>query len=224
MRAERGAWLRRGLAAAALALLGACNMVTTKEPLFTAADAAGAPALKPGLWRQDGDSSCQFDEAKPLAEWPACANGFLVKDGETVGAYQTQAGKQTWNVTPYILASGSPRVFQTPTDASIAGVPVPPAYIYAAIEPAKLDEAGRITEVTAWFVLCGPPPPTGVKGPDGTSQRAGTLKPLPGLTMDAAADDCTTTSPDAVRHAAAASRQWTPPDTFTRDHWVRGDR
>ena len=38
--------------------------------------------------------------------------------------------------------------------------------------------------------------------------RNGTLKPLPGLTMDASGNDCMTTSPDAVRGAAGASRQW----------------
>jgi hypothetical protein len=219
--------VRRAVVIAALALLGACNMVMTKEPLFTAADAAGAPAMKAGLWRQGGDSSCRFDEAQPLASWPACANGFLLKDNGEVGAYQTQAGKKTWNVTPFILASGNPRVFQTRLDASLGGamLTLPPMYMYAAIEPTKLDAGGRITAVTTWFVLCGPPPPAGAKAPDGTSTRNGTLQPLPGLTMDASANDCVTTSPDAVRHAAAASRQWMPPDTFTSDHWVReGDR
>ena len=35
---------------AAALMLGGCNMVYAEQPLFTAADAASAPAMRPGLW------------------------------------------------------------------------------------------------------------------------------------------------------------------------------
>jgi hypothetical protein len=212
---------RAALAVAALTLLGACNLVMTKDPVFTKADAAGAPPLKPGVWRQDADASCPpFDESQPLAAWPACANGFVVKQ-DSVGAFQTQAGKTSWASTAFILASGSPRVLQIHLDASIGGSSLPPLYVYGAVEPTKLDADGKIVALTSWLVMCGEPPPADAKMPDGKSTRNGTLHPLPGLKMDDSANDCTTTSPDAIRGAAKASRQWTKPSDLTRDHWVR---
>jgi hypothetical protein len=204
-----------------LALLGACNMVMTKTPVFTLADAAGAPALKPGVWRQDGgDPSCQFDESQPYESWPACANGVVIKDG-VMGAYRIQGDSKTWVSTPFILASGSPRVFQTYLDATIGMTSLPPVYFYVALDPTASDDHGRITAFTSWIVLCGPPPPPGAMMPDGKTTRNGTLEPLPGLTMDASGNDCDTASPDAVRGAARASRQWAKPTDITHDHWVR---
>ena len=117
----------RSLAAAlSLAVLGACNVVMTNAPVFSPADAAGAPALREGVWRQDGgDAGCKFDERQPLGTWPACANAVVIKGG-ALGGYRAQGDKKTWVSTPYILASGSPRVLQTYLDAEIGGVGLGP--------------------------------------------------------------------------------------------------
>jgi hypothetical protein len=189
----------------------------TSAPVFAPADAAGAPALREGVWRQDGgDADCKFDESQPFE---TCANGVVIK-GAALGGYRAQGDKKTWVSTPYILASGSPRVLQTYLDAEIGGASLPPVYLYVALDPSATDAKGRITAFTSWIVLCGPPPPPGAMMPDGKSTRDGTLQPLPGLTMDASGNDCMTTSPDAVRAAAGASRQWAKPTDVTRDHWA----
>ena len=45
------------------------------------------------------------------------------------------------------------------------------------------------------------------------------------MTMDKDEGNCSTTSPDAVRAAAAASLAWTPPNFVTTARWVRdGER
>ena len=55
--------MRKSLTVLALAalLLGGCSMVTSPEPMFTAADAVGAPALRDGLW---GGEDCRPSEVR----------------------------------------------------------------------------------------------------------------------------------------------------------------
>jgi len=219
--------MRRLLIIASLLLLGACNMVATKQPLFSNADAAGAAPLRPGVWRETAQKPCDFDETRPLAEWPDCADGFVVRHGQ-VGGYNTDAnGKKTWTSSELIVAGGEPRVIQVLLkDLGVKGLgelPFGPMYLYLAARPTRFDDQGRIVAYTAWPILCGPPPPPDAKGPDGNSTRTGTLEPLPGLTMDKDANNCATTSQDVVRAAARASEQWR--QTTTEDHWVHdGDR
>jgi hypothetical protein len=209
------------LVLASLALLGGCNMLMTKDPLFSRADAAGAPRMRPGVWEQAPAADCTLDESQPLASWPSCASGFVVENDHTVGGFNQRDGKPVWSTTPYLLAAGDPLIFQIHLSDEAGPTPMPPLYVYAAMRPTRFDDRGRITAVTSWAVLCGPPPPADAKGPDGTSPRSGTLEPAAGLTMDDAANDCTTTSQDAARHAAAASEHWTKPDGFTASHWIR---
>jgi hypothetical protein len=221
--------MRLLLAIASLALLGACNMVVTKAPLFSKADTAGLAQLRPGVWRETTDKPCDFDETKPLADWPGCANGFITKDGQ-VGGYDTDAnGKKTWSSLELIVAGGEPRVMQVlMKELGVKGLgdlPFGPMYLYVAAHPTKTDAQGRIVAYSGWPILCGPPPPPDAKGPDGNSVRTGTLKPLPGLTMDKDGNNCTTTSQAAVQAAAKTSEQWQDSNATTENHWVRdGDR
>jgi hypothetical protein len=206
-------------------LLGGCNMVVTKTPLFSKADTAGEAQLRPGLWRETPQDPCDFDETKPFAEWPGCANGFIVKDGQ-VGGYNTDAdGKKTWTSSDLVVAGGEPRVIQVLLkDLGVKGLgelPFGPMYLYMAAHPTKTDDQGRIVAYTAWPILCGPPPPPDAKGPDGKAMRMGTLKPLPGLTMDKDDNNCTTSSQAVVEAAAKASAQWQQTNTTSEDHWVR---
>ena len=66
--------MRPWLAICAALLLGACNMVHSDHPLFTAADAAGAASFRPGVWA-DPDPGCDFDPNLPVKQWPDCAHG-----------------------------------------------------------------------------------------------------------------------------------------------------
>jgi len=213
--------MRLALVLLSLACLGGCNMLMTKDPLFTRADGAGAQPLRPGVWDQDATDQCQVDERQPLASWPSCANGFLVGRDQTMTSFGQQGDKRVSNSTHYVMAAGHPMVFQVLLSSSMSQMPLPQLYLYAAVRPTKFDERGRVIALTSWPVLCGPPPPADAKAPDGKSPRSGTLDPVPGLTMDASANDCTTTSQDAARRAAAASEAWTKPDGFTSSHWVR---
>jgi hypothetical protein len=220
--------MRPLLVIVSLLLLGACNMVVTKAPLFAKSDTIGAPQLRPGVWIEQSDKPCDFDPSKPLADWPACAKGSVVLDGK-IGGYNVDAnGKKAWTTSELLVAGGNPRVIQVRMeDLDVKGVgdiPIGPMYFYMAAHPTKTDEAGRVIAYTAWPVLCGPPPPADAKTPSG-GMRSGTLEPLPGLTMDKDDNNCTTTSQDAVRAAAAASEKWTPPSTLSAVRWVRdGDR
>jgi hypothetical protein len=216
--------MRLLLALAVLLLLGACNMVVTKAPLFSKADTAGEAQLRAGVWRETQQQPCDFDETKPLAEWPGCASGFIVRDGQ-VGGYNTDAeGKRTWTSSELIVAGDEPRVIQVlMKDLGVKGLgelAFGPMYLYVAAHPTKTDAQGRIVAYTAWPILCGPPPPPDAKGPDGNATRMGTLRPLPGLTMDKDGNNCTTTSQQVVLAAAKASAQWQGADT-TEDHWIR---
>jgi hypothetical protein len=216
--------VRIAFALAALSLLGACNVVMTKTPLFTKADAAGAPKLRPGVWSEDPAPDCALDESKPLTDWPDCANGFVVIDDATFGGYGKEDGKRVWSTVSALLVGGDPMVFQIHATGDATPGTSPDAYVYSGLAPAKLDAQGRIVATLSWPVQCGKPPPADAKTPDG-SQRTGTLDPLPGLTMDADGSNCTTTSPAALRAAAKASRKWTVPGETTAAHWVRdGDK
>jgi len=216
--------LRIVLVMAALSLLGACNVVMTKTPLFTKADAAGGPKLRPGVWSEAPDSDCAVDEGKPLPDWPECANGFVVIDDGTFGGYSKQDGKRVWTTVSALLVGGEPMVFQIHATGDASPATVPDVYVYSGLAAAKLDAQGRIIATLSWPVQCGKPPPADAKTPDG-GQRTGKLEPLPGMVMDADGSNCTTTSPAALRAAAKASRAWTVPGETSAAHWVRdGDK
>jgi hypothetical protein len=216
--------MRSLLLLTALLLLGACNMVVTKDPLFSKADPP--LALREGIWREPSDGPCDVDESKPLADWPGCAKGSVIAKGKVGGWETDDKGVRTWRTSDVVFAAGRPAVAQVHlTDLEMKGVgdlPIKPSfYLYLVIRPTKTDDAGRIIAYTGWPIFCGPPPPDGSKGPDGTSPRMGTLQPLPGLTMDKDGANCTTASQDVLRAAGAASEAWAESGSTTVTHWVR---
>jgi hypothetical protein len=226
--------LRLSLIVAGLALLSACNVVMTKEPLFTQADAAGAPNLRPGVWIFFKEPDCQVDESKPFTEWPDCAGGGLVSPGNVRG-HKANAPADQLEDTPVVLAAGDPRIIQLQVDvdlsmqadasasggATASASASPPVharpYGYGGVRPTKSDDQGRITAFTLWPILCGPPPS---KDKDGNDTAAATLKLLPGLEMKPGDAVCTTRSVAALRNAAKASEAWAPPPRGD-SHWIR---
>lgn len=214
--------MRSLLALVAVAgLLGGCNMVVTTTPLFSRVDEAGGPALRPGVWSNPADAKCTFDATAPLDQWPECAKGAAIADG-VISGYDTKDGKLVRQRFDFVLASGRTPVLQIhDVQPATAAAPAQNIYLYGGVRIDKTDERGRVTGMTTWPVLCGPPPPADAKFKG--QPRYGSLHPLPGLTMDEDANDCTTTSPDALRNAAAASQQWADDPSTLR--WVRdGDR
>ena len=227
--------LRLPLIVAGLALLSACNVVMTKEPLLTQADAAGAPNLRSGVWIFFKEADCKVDESKPFTEWPDCAGGGLVTPGNVVKGHKANAPADQLEDTPFVLAAGDPRIMQLQVDvdlsmqaeatasgdATATASASPPVharpYGYAGVRPTKFDDQGRVTAFTLWPVQCGPPPP---KDKQGNDTAPATLKPLPGMEMKAGDPVCSTSSVSALRSAAKASEAWAPPARGD-SHWIR---
>ena len=225
----------RAIALLCLAWLGGCNAVVTKTPLFTAADEAGAPALKPGVWLVFKQADCNLDESKPIDEWPDCAGGGVARPGEVI-SHDAKTG--AWRHDPMVLAGGDPRIAQVPVKASVSaqadasasggatasatasGGGETQVYGYAGVAPTSLDAEGRILALDWWPVQCGPPPPKNAKG-DITA--FGTLKPLPGMVMKPGEAVCSTASASALRAAAKSSKAWA--EAIGKARWLRdGDR
>ncbi len=201
--------VKRLAAAALVAGLGGCNMVYSEQPLFTAADAAGAAPLKPGLWLSD-DTKCRVRESQPVQTWPKCASWTVVRAGQLL-----EFKPPAWTSTDFVLASGEPRVLQAPVTAESGA-----AFMYAGLEPLRTDPEGRITAFRTWSVQCGPPPPeppAPPAGQNGPEKRSVTTQPLPGLEIKG--DNCIAREQGPVRAAAKASKAWEASPSSA--HWVR---
>jgi len=184
----------------ALMLCG-CNMVHSDHPLFAAADGAAVPAFRTGVWATP-DPACDFDPNLPLARWPGCAHGQAYNRGDP----EMQA---------LLLVPGRPSIMQF-GGGKPGGPPNKPlAYFFFGVDVLRRDADGRIVAMKTWPVECGPPRPIrpNHKGPTGT------LAPWPGLIMDADGDNCTATSTEPVRAAAALSRPASP--AVGGAYWVR---
>jgi hypothetical protein len=211
--------VRIGLAALlalAACALSACNVVVTKTPLFSPAEASPAQ-MRDGIWTSPGDK-CAFDETKPIDAWPECADPALVRHGELL-TWNREAKAWKPGDVAVLFVAGEPIVLQAHSTDDDGG------YLYAGIEP-RLDGAGRIIALKAWPVLCGPPPPPapGTTASTDTATQAGTKAPFPGMVMDEKGQTCTTADKAALRRAAQLSRQYQT-DGFANIHWVRdGER
>jgi hypothetical protein len=203
----------------ALLLLGACNSVASKDALFTAADAVGAPPLRDGVWVEN--DGCRFNVRKPVQNWPECASWFVVRGGELL-RWEDDAGDKTrvWSPQPFLLASGDPRIMQVqypPSEDPNTKAMVDEGYGYLAIAPTALDAEGRIVGVRRWLVECGPLPPSDDKDKSKIRVDSQTLEPFPGLVLTKGGG-CLADKAEAVRGAAAASRSFAEP---VDARWVR---
>jgi hypothetical protein len=206
----------------------------TKAPMFTAADEAGAPPLKPGVWILFMQPGCKVDVRTPTDTWPDCAGGGRVEPGKISG-HDSKKPKGVWDSMPFTLAAGAPRIAQVQIkqDLSVSADADQSSatdsksqivYGYVAVKPTKTDAAGQITAVSYWMVLCGPPPP---KNKDGSDAALGTLKPLPGMQMKPGDAVCVPASKEAIRGAGKASEAWkdTQDQAQSEAHWLRdGDK
>src|SRR6185312_2162812 len=182
-----GGAMRIVVAVLAGVLVAACNAVVTSAAVFGPDDAAGAAGLRDGVWTAGPDAKCRYSERAPITAWPDCASRLVIKGGQWM-ELKRDGARWSWDSTSILLAAGQPMIVQlyVPANTETAAT-----FNYAGLEPTARDGQGRITAFTGWQVLCGPPPPDPAQG---QPKRYGTLTPLPGLTMDASNDDCTTTS------------------------------
>jgi hypothetical protein len=113
-------------------LLAACtNMVRSQTPWFGAADAAGAPSLRDGVWAAAA-SDCRFDASRPLEQWPDCAHGRVIRGGEELGLNSSGSVDEhgrlvqadyDWSSEAFVLAAGDPRIHQSACGAPRSGKP-----------------------------------------------------------------------------------------------------
>jgi hypothetical protein len=206
------------LIVATLLLLGGCNMVTSKRPLFNVADQAGAPTLRTGLWIRP-DPACVFDPATPARTWPECASLVVLHPhrftGLLMGGDYRWVRERAQIGVPYVLAGAYPSVLQV----RLSDPGKPPAYVFQGLRPTRFDAQGQVIEAKLWLVQCGPPEPP---RPDQTDHlyRA-TKSPLAGLIMDES--NCIARDPQTVVAATRASEGWPQNDGAAAPtiRWVR---
>jgi hypothetical protein len=188
-------------------ILAGCSGVVSSDPWFAAADAAGAPRLREGVWRLESDpaNACNVHENRPLETWPSCASGMVVRPFDLLGLSKS-AGGWKWDTAPYLIAAGAPPVMQL-ADSE----PASASYEYLWVRPVRFDDQNRAVAIRGWRVLCGPPAP---------SPPPAGAKPTfyPGLTV--ASGGCAADSVGSLRAAAKSTETDYATDVFEA-HWVR---
>ena len=216
--------MRIALALVALALVSACNSVTSTKPLFFERDAEGQPQLRPGIWTDEA-TGCDVDTRLPMDQWP----GLHRRLGRAPGrAARRPRGNPALAVDSLSVRPGAGR---SGGDAGRGGGGGDPpsesrlGYVYAGVRPLKYDAQGRIVEYKMWPALCGPPPP-----PDPTGEKSAVMTeaPIEGLVMDKDQQDCVASDQGPVRVSVQKSEHWGDGgDSQGRDHahWIRdGER
>jgi hypothetical protein len=132
------------LALVALCLSG-CRIAASDRPVFTPADAADAPALKPGLWALI-EPGCRFNTRIAPEKWPDCAAALALRDGAAIDARKGQTGKRS-----VLIAGGDPAIIQTETDEDGRK-----AFVYLGLRPLAADGDGTITRARVWPAQCPP--------------------------------------------------------------------
>jgi hypothetical protein len=203
----------RWFLSAATLLLAGCNLVVTPTPLFSISDRAPGALPRPGVWRTQQKPDCAVDVAKPLAEWPECAQGVALRDDGTAGYYDHAGGKAVWKAQPMLFLPGAPIIGQVEVTVSGDVRPISKPYAYVGVRPLKTDGKGGIVAMSVWPVQCGPPLP---------DDKLGMTKSLlPGLTAKPGDLACTTRDAAALRAAATASEAWAPEAMKGQWAWLR---
>lgn len=221
--------MRRLLPPALLLVLAACGpappTAAPEGPLFSAADAAGAPAIKEGLWLADGPD-CKVDADQSAYEWPACARWFVIRGGErqTFAPSQTDRRLGTWLRERIVVAAGEPRIVQT------SGITAQGEAVigYLAMSPFAQDpDGGPINALQTWTIDCTPPTRQELRNhwlhehPDKAGEELAP-KPEPppeGLVTYPGYDpQCRPRTKEAVRGAAIGSRTLAVRTVY---RWVR---
>jgi hypothetical protein len=136
--------------AAALFLSGCENLVFSEKPWFSAQDAVGAQAVRPGWWMED-KPDCRVDLEASSTTWPDCVN-LLLEPADWKGVLWATDG------TEHMLVEGDPMIAQYQAQTSKdAAVPSQNAYLYFGVAALERDATGRALVLRYWPTLCGPP-------------------------------------------------------------------
>jgi hypothetical protein len=131
----------------ALLCLGGCRMATSERPLFTVADAADAPVLKPGLWALV-ETGCRFNTKTAPEKWPDCATPLSLRDGAAVAVKRGESSRRN----AVLIAGGDPVVLQA--DATDEGGAAGRKFAYFGLRPLAADEDGTVTRARVWPAEC----------------------------------------------------------------------
>jgi hypothetical protein len=199
--------------------------IQSVKPLYRPSDAAGATALKSGLWVQ-ASSDCRFDETSSTGTWPACASWMIVRPRVLIRHPRTVYPLDGLETEGYVLAAGYPRILQL-------GAPRGQRtwrYDYKGLRPLTLDDRGAIASARIWsancFIVAGPASES-LPASDAASSFASAdvpapssddVSPVSSLSADAP-DPCLAVSRDDVRAAVIAAEN--PKDASGVYHWVR---
>ena len=208
------------IAAVAASLLGGCNMVISEQPWF-AAEASG-PQLRQGLWVNLDPKGCTFDAAKPIEEWPECAEPMIVRGADYVLRDEEAEGGPKWQTVPHVLAQGTPLVDQIEWyDKDKTGTKAKTIYLYFGLTATAQGSDGAITAVKRWLVQCGPIDPPGTEKAEPGPPQMVTARPFAGLTVEGS--NCKAANADALRGAARDSEAIASDDgnSPVMGHWVR---
>lgn len=188
--------------------LTACNQLVSKEPWFQPDPAA--PALRDGVW-SSVKADCAFDESMPAKDWPDCTDWLVLKDGRPVDG-QLAGGESTPDSPldgSIVLSPGDPMIWQLEMLSKSENAKPERHFEYYGVEADAHDQEGRITKLTVWPILCGPP---------GENGRV-TKHPWPGLTI--VDGSCTAASAAIVRESARRSLKLTLEKDLPKLRWVR---
>lgn len=199
------------LAVAVALLLGGCeNFVVSEKPWFSAEQAVGAQAVRPGWWMEDAPG-CQVDLDAPNTAWPDCAKIVLAPT-----AWKGVLG--ALDGTEHMLTGGDPMIAQYEFQTSeTAAVPSQHAYLYLGVAALERDAEGRAVVLRYWPTLCGPP--------RHDAPAAVTRRPWPGLSVKREGG-CVARDVGTLRKAVERSRALdidAPTLRWLRD-WRPGDQ
>lgn len=228
-RANR-AWLALAAAASSVAL-SACDVVMSSNPVLLSADASRSLVLEPGMWTPEACSP-SLSSSSNCQTFEITADGVKgLMDRRPFKSMRPEDATKFTGPQPYVIGDGHPPVLQLRYPAGGAVVvkgpdrvmpedKFTPLYVFLGIEPLARNSSGRIVELRAWPVLCGPPLKIHV-APDAAplARRpypGPTEHPLPGVTMIGLS--CSISGREALHRAADLSQPFV--DQPMRLRWI----
>jgi hypothetical protein len=217
-----GAILRILTPLAGLYVLSGCNLLVSKEPWFTEADAVDAPKFRDGLWTSTRQDDCKFDSANDPSTWPDCALAAKVRDNRWSSLERERGDdgnvkKFVWEEVDTLTVGGEPLIVQFKTDPQGLSDPSE-QFVYLAARPTQIDAQGKVIAFSAWAIVCGPVDRRAKKN---SEDALVTKKPFKGLSVTEY--NCVADGADAIRYAARQSENLVSngQQQQTTVHWVR---
>ncbi len=184
---------------------GCSNRVVADTPRYSQADRSSTFVRKDGLWLID-DVKCDIDALRPVAEWPVCAQWFIVRNGDvivgrSVAAQDAEASghEVTVDSSPLLQEiSDCPQSSRAASEGEPSGKDPDireVRYCYNGLAIHAVDQNDRVARYALWPVIC---------GPRTRKDQAVTDIPWDGLKIRG--ENCLAESEGALLHAARQSR------------------